>query len=119
MASGGCGSRKRPSWLQERVELGPEYLEANVPDPAAEKESENRRVRETPAYRLSRRPKRARVYTVAHESRHVLVRNVPLLGVVPELARAMSAYGPIEECACRGPSAIPAPVLGVIACIMY
>lgn len=106
MASSSGSGRKRPSWLQERVELGPEYWEADVPDSAAEKEREDRRRRETPAYRLSRHPKRVRIYTVAQESRHVLVRNVPLLGVVPELARAMETYGPIQECVCRGPSAM-------------
>lgn len=94
----GEGGRKRPSWLSARVPLPADLLERDIPDVAAEKEREKRRRTETPAYRLSKEQKSVRVYTVGHESRHIIVHNVPSVGVVAELVSAMGKYGPIERC---------------------
>ncbi|KAJ0405956.1 hypothetical protein P43SY_005522 [Pythium insidiosum] len=38
-----------------------------------------------------------RVYTVNHESRYVIVRNVPAIGVVPEALARLQAFGAVES----------------------
>ncbi|TYZ63366.1 hypothetical protein PybrP1_000650 [[Pythium] brassicae (nom. inval.)] len=46
---------------------------------------------------MAPRERNVRVYTVACESRHVLVRNVPALGVIDELLDRLRLYGEIGE----------------------
>ncbi|DAZ92920.1 TPA: hypothetical protein N0F65_011325 [Lagenidium giganteum] len=43
------------------------------------------------------RERNVRVFTVAHESRYVVVRNVPSLGVIEDLLKRLSLYGRICE----------------------
>ncbi|POM81621.1 Hypothetical protein PHPALM_375 [Phytophthora palmivora] len=41
--------------------------------------------------------RRVRVFTVANESRYVVVRNVPALGVIEDLLKRLSLYGKVCE----------------------
>ncbi|NXI98504.1 RBM48 protein, partial [Psophia crepitans] len=48
-------------------------------------------------YREGRRPRAVKVYTINLESRYLLVRGVPALGVMKDLVEQFALYGAIEE----------------------
>jgi hypothetical protein len=50
-----------------------------------------------PLYRQPKDDKAVKVYTVTQESRHILIFNVPSLGVTKDLLEQFSLYGEIEE----------------------
>ncbi|CAG8591481.1 9827_t:CDS:2 [Scutellospora calospora] len=52
---------------------------------------------ERPKYRAGRKPTAVKIYTVNHESRYLVVENVPALGLSKELLELFSLYGTIEE----------------------
>ncbi|RIB08119.1 hypothetical protein C2G38_2252210 [Gigaspora rosea] len=54
-------------------------------------------VPERPKYRAGRKPTAVKIYTVNHESRYLVVENVPALGLSKELLELFSLYGTIEE----------------------
>ncbi|KAF0418309.1 RNA-binding protein 48 [Gigaspora margarita] len=54
-------------------------------------------VPERPKYRAGRKPTAVKIYTVNHESRYLVVENVPALGLSKELLELFSLYGAIEE----------------------
>ncbi|ORX44138.1 hypothetical protein BCR36DRAFT_406495 [Piromyces finnis] len=48
-------------------------------------------------YRTGNNPTSVKVYTIAQESRYLIVSNVPVLGITKELIELFALYGPIEE----------------------
>eukprot|EP00741_Cyanophora_paradoxa_P016909 tig00020943_g16330.t1 len=50
-----------------------------------------------PKYRRGRRETAVKVYTIALESRYLIVRDVPAYGVVQDLIKLFAIYGPIQE----------------------
>ncbi len=48
-------------------------------------------------YRKPKREIAVKVYTVNHESKYLLVKNVPALGATKELLQLFSSFGPIVE----------------------
>ncbi|CAG8533477.1 6074_t:CDS:2 [Racocetra persica] len=52
---------------------------------------------ERPKYRAGRKPTAVKIYTVNHESKYLVVENVPALGLSKELIELFSLYGAIEE----------------------
>ncbi|CAG8478372.1 4694_t:CDS:2 [Acaulospora morrowiae] len=52
---------------------------------------------ERPKYRAGRRPTAVKVYTVNHESRYLVVENVPALNLKKELLELFALYGTVEE----------------------
>ncbi|CAG8679676.1 22535_t:CDS:2, partial [Cetraspora pellucida] len=52
---------------------------------------------ERPKYRAGRKPTAVKIYTVNHESKYLVVENVPALGLSKELIEVFSLYGAIEE----------------------
>ncbi|CAG8697828.1 6955_t:CDS:2, partial [Cetraspora pellucida] len=55
---------------------------------------------ERPKYRAGRKPTAVKIYTVNHESKYLVVENVPALGLSKELIEVFSLYGAIEEYRC-------------------
>ncbi|KAI8370371.1 uncharacterized protein BYT42DRAFT_548650 [Radiomyces spectabilis] len=49
-----------------------------------------------PEYRDSRTPRAVKVYTIAQESRYLLIENVPALNLSDELLRTLSKFGSVE-----------------------
>ncbi|OAD80054.1 hypothetical protein PHYBLDRAFT_92778, partial [Phycomyces blakesleeanus NRRL 1555(-)] len=48
-------------------------------------------------YRDSKTPRAVKVYSVAQESRHIIISNVPALGLSENLLKQCSLYGAVEE----------------------
>lgn len=52
-----------------------------------------------PPYRDGRKPRAVKVYTIAQESKYLLVQNLPsIAGVIEQLLPYFSQYGSIEQC---------------------
>ncbi|CAM9599381.1 unnamed protein product [Lampetra fluviatilis] len=50
-----------------------------------------------PKYREGNRPRAVKVYTIAQESRYLLVQGVPALGAAQELVQLFALYGAVQE----------------------
>ncbi|KAI7880211.1 hypothetical protein K492DRAFT_187995 [Lichtheimia hyalospora FSU 10163] len=50
-----------------------------------------------PEYRDPKRPRAVKVYTIAQESRYLIVENVPALGLVDNLLKLCSSFGPVSS----------------------
>lgn len=59
------------------------------------------------AYRRGKSPKAVKAFSIVKESRHVLVQNVPAVGVQEDLLALFSAHGHVEECRAIGEEELP------------
>ncbi|KAI8084060.1 uncharacterized protein B0P05DRAFT_570462 [Gilbertella persicaria] len=50
-----------------------------------------------PEYRDPKKPKAVYVYTIAQESRYLIIENVPNLGVIDQLVQLCNSFGQVEE----------------------
>ncbi|KAJ8654199.1 hypothetical protein O0I10_010147 [Lichtheimia ornata] len=50
-----------------------------------------------PEYRDPKTPRAVKVYTIAQESRYLIVENVPALGLVENLLKLCSSFGPVQS----------------------
>lgn len=50
-----------------------------------------------PEYRDPKTPRAVKVYTIAQESRYLVIENVPALGLVENLLKLCSSFGPVQS----------------------
>ncbi|KAL1926382.1 hypothetical protein VTP01DRAFT_5903 [Rhizomucor pusillus] len=50
-----------------------------------------------PEYRDARTPRAVKAYSIAQESRYLIVENVPALGIVDDLLKMCAAFGTVQE----------------------
>ena len=88
------GKRKRRDKEDAADWLGdPKKVDINTIIPT----EESKKCKNRPLYRRGKKETSVRVYTVNDESRHVLIYNVPAIGVLSELRTLLNRYAPVEE----------------------